>query len=800
MGLFDVCEVYNDFKFSHGMWHLKDNVSIDWATERVKSEQRENSLYTLYSTRVIRHRGDTLNSATVTNEITSPAPGVIALEAYHHSGTVDNESRFELNLPKSNPDAKIDATNNTFKSGSVSASLDSDPKNFGINFTDDQGNLLTKLGFRSLGYVRDRRENPTGAHRPFMTAQLHLSVQEKVYGFGERFGPFAKNGQSVEIWNRDGGTSSEQGYKSVPFYLTSRGYGIFVDHTSIVNFEVQSERTTRVNISVPGEKIRFYVIHGPSPKDIIHKYNQLVGAPALPPPQTFGLWLSTSFTTNYDYDTVYSFLDGMRKRNIPLDTFHFDCFWMKGYQWTDFEFDHDNFKGDPKKFLKSLKDEFGIKICVWINSYIAQESRAFKVAHENGYLIKNTDGSTFQTDLWQAGMGIVDFTNPDAWNWYQKELKGLLDKGVDYFKTDFGERIPVRNVKYFDGSDPETTHNYYTHLYNKCVFELLEKERGKHQACLFARSATAGGQQFPVHWGGDCEPTYEAMAETVRGGLSLSLSGFGFWSHDIGGFEGTPSPDVYKRWVAFGLLSSHSRLHGSGSYRVPWNFDDEASEVLKKFVNLKLSLMPYIYEAAVNAHKNSVPVLRSLLMEFPEEVSAWNADTQFLLGPSLLVAPVFDGEAGKVTYYVPEGNWYGLLDGKIREGGKWHSETHDFKSIPLLVRPNSIVVSGNRDDTPEYAFNDGFTVNLFDIKTETTVSIPDHKKLGEFAATVTATPQDDGSNKVAVSGDAGNWKIKTLGRKIASGDKIETVEQDYLGNSVASVKSKGSGSVIVKLA
>ena len=203
------------------------------------------------------------------------------------------------------------------------------------------------------------------------------------------------------------------------------------------------------------------------------------------------------------------------------------------------------------------------------------------------------DGAVWQTDQWQAGMGLVDFTNPDAVAWYQGYLRRLLVQGVDAFKTDFGERIPT-DVVWHDGSDPERMHNYYTHLYNRAVFDVLEAERGEGEAVLFARSATAGGQQFPVHWGGDCESTFVSMAETLRGGLSLASSGFGFWSHDIGGFEGAPDAAVFKRWLAFGLLSSHSRLHGSDSYRVPWAFDEEAVDVARLFTRLKLSLMPYL--------------------------------------------------------------------------------------------------------------------------------------------------------------------------------------------------------------
>jgi len=263
--------------------------------------------------------------------------------------------------------------------------------------------------------------------------------------------------------------------------------------------------------------------------------------------------------------------------------------------------------------------------------------------------------------------------------------------GVDCFKTDFGERIPETAV-YFDSGDPHRHHNFYAFLYNKAVFELLEKERGKGQACLFARSATAGGQRFPLHWGGDCESTFEAMAETLRGGLSLSLSGFGFWSHDIGGFEGTPNAALFKGWLAFGLLSSHSRLHGSTSYRVPWSVDEESAEVCRFFTELKARLKPYILQSASEACKQGVPVLRAMFLEFPDDPACAYLDRQYMLGADLLVAPVFS-EDGEVSYYLPEGEWTSLLTGEKVTGGRWITETHGFLSLPLLVRGGKKVIA-----------------------------------------------------------------------------------------------------------
>ncbi|MGN0395733.1 MAG: alpha-xylosidase, partial [Coprococcus sp.] len=396
----------------------------------------------------------------------------------------------------------------------------------------------------------------------------------------------------------------------------------------------------------------------------------------------------------------------------PLKVFHFDCFWMKGFQWTDFTWDSDVFP-DPKGMLERIKAK-GLKVCVWINPYIAQESCLFDEGMAKGYFLRRPDGSVWQWDMWQPGMAIVDFTNPDACAWYKGKLAELVDMGVDCFKTDFGERIPVDCV-YASGMAPEKMHNYYTYLYNKVVFDVLKEKKGENEACLFARSTTVGGQKFPVHWGGDCWSDYESMEESIRGGLSLQMSGFGFWSHDIGGFEHTSTADVYKRWCAFGLLSSHSRLHGSTSYRVPWAYDDEAVDVVRHFTRLKARIMPYLWKTAVNAHETGIPCMRAMVLEYPNDKMCCYLDKQYMLGDSLLVAPVFNADS-VAEYYLPEagGNWTDFETGEQKKGGSWYKEKIGYTSIPLYVKPNSIIAVGAVDDDPVYDYAENVTYRIYE--------------------------------------------------------------------------------------
>ncbi|XSG73128.1 alpha-xylosidase [Herpetosiphon llansteffanensis] len=756
-------------KFTDGYWMMREGVNALFASQAYDGQINDTSLTVYAPGKRINHRGDTLNLGTITARFSSPMPDVIRVKLTHFEGQRPLGPNFAI-AESANESVSTSEDEQEFRltSGKLSVQI---PKtgDWSINFWAEN-RRVTSSGRKGVGYISMAGEGE------FMHEQLSLGVGEQVYGLGERFTAFVKNGQSVDVWNQDGGTGSEQAYKNVPFYLTNRGYGVFVNQPENVAFEIASEKVSRVQFSVQGQSLEYFVIYGPTPKDILEKFTALTGRPALPPAWSFGLWLTTSFTTSYDEATVTSFIQGMADRDLPLHVFHFDCFWMREFHWCDLEWDSRTFP-DPEGMLKRLKDR-GLKICVWINPYIAQRSALFREGMEHGYLVKKPNGDVWQSDMWQSGMGLVDFTNPDACAWYAAKLKGLLDMGVDCFKTDFGERIPT-DVAYFDGSDPQRMHNYYTHLYNKVVFDLLQTERGLNDAVLFARSATAGGQQFPVHWGGDCESTFESMAESLRGGLSLGLSGFGFWSHDIGGFEGLPPVEVYKRWIAFGMLSSHSRLHGNHTYRVPWIYDEEAVDVLRHFTKLKSRLMPYLYGTAVTASTSGIPVMRAMLLEFPNDPTCDYLDRQYMLGDSLLVAPVFAYD-NTVSYYVPAGRWTQITNGAVVEGPRWVSETHDMLSLPLLARPNSLIAIGNNSERPDYDYTNGVTLNLYELGDGQAAYTMVPAINGDIAASWSAR-RDGDTISIVQEGQASDWQIVLVGiQQVASADQA-LVEQHPLG-------------------
>ena len=720
-------------KFTDGFWHLRPGVTAAYAQEAYDVTADGDTIVVTAPSRVIQQRGNVLNLPVLQVTLSAVAEGVIKVRIDHHTGGRRSPG-FEIESEPGAGKLTITEEEGILTAGRLRAVIKRGAP-WDLSFWDGD-TRLTGSGHKSQAYLtlgpgHTVTAGPAGLTgyttdglapaRHYIHVQLDLGVGEVVYGLGERFGPFVKNGQTIDSWNSDGGTSSELSYKNIPFYMTNRGYGVLVNQPEHVSFEIASEAVERVQFSTAGESLEYLVFAGPTPKDVIDRYTRTTGRPAQVPAWSFGLWLSTSFTTEYDEATVNSFVDGMRDRGIPLSVFHFDCFWMREFNWTDLEWDARVFP-DPKGMLDRLHNERDLHLSIWINPYIAQRSALFAEGAAKGYLVKRPDGSVWQWDMWVAGMGLVDFTNPEATRWFQDKLRALLGQGIHAIKTDFGERIPT-DVVWHDGSDPQTMHNLYTQLYNAAVFDVLKDVHGEREAVLFARSATAGGQQFPVHWGGDNTSTFPSMAETLRGGLSLATSGFGYWSHDIGGFEGTPDPAVFKRWTAFGLLSSHSRLHGSESYRVPWSFDDEAVEITAQFSRLKNSLMPYLYKVSADAAATGVSVARPMFFEFPDDPAITYLDQQFMLGPDVLVAPVMSA-SGEVSFYLPAGTWTNWWTGATVVGGVWRTETHGFDTLPLYVREGAAIAVGNRTDRPDYDYLDGLTIRLYGVASQLDMTLP----------------------------------------------------------------------------
>ena len=522
---------------------------------------------------------------------------------------------------------------------------------------------------------------------------LLLDPEDHFYGSGERFTRLDLVGRTVRIWNRNSyGARSELAYKNLPLVVGSRGYGIFVDVPTAVTFHLGSASNRAYTVEAAGEELDYYLIAG-TPKEIVSAYTELTGRPAVPPEWAFGLWASTCFV-QFTTASVLEIARRLRAEGIPCDVFHLDSFWQRALMWCDFEWDSARIP-DPKHLLAELHRE-GFHNCLWINPYVSLQSALYREGATHGYFLRRPDGTVYHPVVWsqrtERGMGlcaIVDFTNPAAAAWYRGKLEAQLAIGADSFKPDFAEEIPDDAV-FANGLTGAEMHNPYPLLYQKEVFDATRAHASRVVA--WSRSAAPGVQRYPGHWSGDPECTFLDLANTLRGGLAAAMSGLAYWSHDIGGFWGDPSPDLFVRWAQAGFLSGLSRYHGATA-REPWRFGDEALRIFRQYARLRSRLVPYLVAYGWQASEDGVPLMRPMVMEFPDDPAGYAFDLQYCLGRELLVSPVVRAD-GWVTTYLPRGRWTDWWSGALHEGPTTLQRRVPLHELPLYVRDDGLVVLG----------------------------------------------------------------------------------------------------------
>ena len=512
-----------------------------------------------------------------------------------------------------------------------------------------------------------------------------LGVYEDIYGLGENFTSLRRNGRAFDLWNTNSlGVNTERGYKYIPFYISSQGYGMFINTSRELRCDMGAAISKANSIMVEGGLLDFFIIEGQGAKEILPYYYRLTGFPALVPKWSLGLWISKiSYRSREEVETVAA---KMREYDIPCDVIHIDTDWFAENWVCDWQFDEGRFP-QVEEMIAGLHEK-GYKISLWQLPYVERGNISTKVYDEgvaNGYFASNPAGDM------QFAHGLIDFSNPEAVCWYQDQLiKPLLRKGIDVIKVDFGESAPPF-FKYA-GLDGAEMHNLYALLYNQAAYEATKEELGEEQALIWARSAWAGSQRYPVHWGGDAGTDFGSLASSLKGCLSLSLSGIPFWSSDIGGFWFEGGPQLYIRWVQWGMFCSHARLHGFYS-REPWDYGEEALTVCRDFVKLRYRLLPYIYNNCLGVKETCQPIHRAMVYEYPHDPQVVSLDTQYLFGRDLLVAPVLR-EDSLVQYYLPEGQWTDFFTDEQVQGPVWRRETAALDRIPVFVRENGMIPMG----------------------------------------------------------------------------------------------------------
>lgn len=548
-----------------------------------------------------------------------------------------------------------------------------------------------------LGYFQD-------GDAPRVCESFHLRPDEHLLGLGEKFTPLDKVGQRIVTWTVDAlGSTSERSHKNIPFLLSTRGYGLLLDTGARITWELGTVSCQSYTIVAETAALDMYLIYGPTLADILERYTALTGRAPVPPKWTFGLWVS-SCGSYRDQAAMQKLVDGLGEHDLPADVVHVDPWWMTWRKYCDFTWDRQAFP-DVEGFIADLHAR-GLHLCLWEHPYISVESELFEIGVREGYFVRRPDGEVYVIDYglslaprpdgvvrfatpetsWNARVAIVDFTNPAAYRWYQDLHRPVLRLGADVFKTDFGEDIP-HDAVFYNGQTGATMHNLYPLLYNQCVFEVTQQERG--YGVVWSRSGTAGNQRYPVCWSGDPAADFESLACTIRGGLSVGLSGVPFWSNDIGAFRGMPSPQLYVRWAQFTLLCSHARMHGD-TPREPWVFGPEALAIVRRYTLLRYRLFPYLYSLAHEAHLTGLPVIRAMPLVFPDDPNTYDKDLQFMLGPWLLVAPIYDAGEER-TVYLPEGVWFDYWTGERHDGPATVRVRAPLDTLPLFVRGGAIL-------------------------------------------------------------------------------------------------------------
>ncbi len=565
-------------------------------------------------------------------------------------------------------------------------------------FWDSRGNMLTELpGIDSAhpnnsgagGFASLKDFFPFGIGKDFCTFTTKLKLNEKIYGLGEKFIGTDRRGQHIESIHQDcAGNEGARTYKNVPFYMSTEGYGVFVNSAFLMDFDIGSGNFDIANIFLESRLMDVFLIAGPSLKDILYRYCSITGfAPELPR-WSYGLWMSRNSYENENI--VRGIAKELRDYDIPCDVLHLDTYWFNKDWVCDLEFSKDRFP-EPVKLMDELAD-MGFTTSIWQLPYVHVSLENYTEGARNDYFVKTKDGGIYMFDWFGNEYALIDFSNEDAVGWYLKKIKRVLKMGAKAVKTDIAEGMPVDGV--YKNISGKEMHNLFPLIYNKVMYEAAEEVHGK--GIVWARSSYAGGQRYPLPWSGDSRSTFENLAGALRSGLSLGMSGHPFWSHDIGGFIGIPDAELYIRWAQLGLFSSHSRCHGGGNNnpREPWAFGDEALGIFRNYAKLRYRLLPYIFSMEACSMATGLPFMRHMALMHQDDRNTHGIYDQYYFGDSIMVAPILN-KGGKRQVYIPKGTWYDYHTGERLEETGWIDVEADPDILPMYVPAGSVIVYGN---------------------------------------------------------------------------------------------------------
>lgn len=565
----------------------------------------------------------------------------------------------------------------------------------------DKWQKLIFSDFKEKGHVADSKS---------VKAYKVLRNDEQFFGLGEKTGPLNRRGRNYKMWNSDRpcySVTEDPIAKSIPFFMSSYRYGIFLDNTYKTEFKFGTESDEYYSFEAPDGAFVYYFIFGKDYKEIQEQYISLTGKPIMPPKWALGFAQCRGLYTKESQ--ALEIAAEFRKRKIPIDIIYQDIGWTQNLQ--DFEWRKGNYT-NPKEMLKKLKDN-GFKMIVSQDPVISQkENKQWTEADKLGYFVKDARNNKSYDMPWPWGgnCGVVDFTIPEVADWWGKYQQKPVDDGISGFWTDMGEPawsneedIDRLNMKHHIGMHDEI-HNVYGLTWDKVVKEQFEKRNPNKRIFQMTRSAYAGLQRYTFAWtndsgnGNDVLEGWAQMENQVAVGISAGLGGIPFWTTDISGYCGdiTDYPamaELYTRWMQFGIFCPLSRAHHEGDNAVePWMFGDVAEKNAKAAIELKYQLFPYLYTYSRKAHDTGLPITRGLFMEYPNDPEAAKIDNQFIFGEEILVAPVLKKGERVKKLYLPDGEWIDFNDKKTEYlGGQIVAYKAPLNTIPIFVKKGSII-------------------------------------------------------------------------------------------------------------
>ena len=569
-------------------------------------------------------------------------------------------------------------------------------EDFKIQIYDHNGHIITESGSKThdefatatdafpLGFVKNRKPK-----RMYAVENFNLYPNESIFGLGEKYGALNRVGQNISLWHLEGtGNTTSRAYKHIPFYLSSRGYGVFFNDYNPMTFWIGTKEVSKLQMAVENDIIDYFFFYGPTPKKILKNYSALTGRASIPPRWSFGVWMSRlSYGSQKE---VIDLANRIRKEKYPCDIIHIDTNWFT-HEWAcDWQFDKTRFP-NAELMVKTCSD-LGFKISLWQCPYVNDSLALSKEGKKEKIFAKNRGPFMF---LYFGPHHVIDFSKQKSIEWYQDKITSLFKLGAKIIKADFGEQIePHQKFMQYSGRE---MHNLFPLLYNKAVFEATEDHFGKGEALIWARSAYAGSQRYPVHWSGDNSSNFPNMLCSLRGGLSLGLCSFTFWSQDVGGFMGIPDDKLYIRWVELSLFQSHFRFHGcSPKFREPWNYSKETQDIVRKLLELRYQFVPYLYSESIKAAQNGHPLMRTLFFDHSDDPNCYHIEDQYMSGEILLIAPLLTEEDSR-QMYIPSGEWYDFWTGESIKGPVWiNMENIPIDKIPILVKAGTILPLGEK--------------------------------------------------------------------------------------------------------